>query len=253
MDLTTRINKTRFTLKKHLEKEWDTSIIQDYSDKEIENIYTNKVAKKSNLISFGHASGCNFSLTHRKIPNHKLHIIYYNFPELNTKHVKITKTCADKIQALYTKEIINREDSVIVIVLEKVSENLNKSIEEVYLNGQEELVTNGLSDLILQENEGLDESQKLSIQHFRNIHIFYINHLSIDITNHINVPYHECIRDKNKINSILEKCNTHLSQLPIILRSDPQAKVLRLAPNDICRIVRTTQTAGDVDYYRVCV
>ena len=53
MDLITRINKTRFTLKKYLEKEWDTSVIQDYSDKEIENIYTNKIAKKSNLISFG--------------------------------------------------------------------------------------------------------------------------------------------------------------------------------------------------------
>ena len=252
MDTILKINKTRSNLKKYLEKEWDTSTIQDYSDKEIENIYTNKIAKKSNLISFGHASGCNFSLTHRNIPSHKLHIIYYNFPELNTNHVKITKTCADKIQSLYTNEIINREDSVIVIVLEKVTENLNKSIEEVYLNGQEELLNNGLSDQILQENESLDDSQKLSLQHFRNIHIFYLDHLSIDITNHVNVPYHECIRNKIEINSILEKCNTHLNQLPIILRSDPQAKVMRLAPNDICRIIRTTQTAGDVDYYRVC-
>ena len=52
MDLITRINKTRFTLKKYLEKEWDTSVIQDYSDKEIENIYTNKTAKKSNRKKF---------------------------------------------------------------------------------------------------------------------------------------------------------------------------------------------------------
>ena len=253
MDLITRINKTRFTLKKYLEKEWDTSVIQDYSDKEIENIYTNKIAKKSNLISFGHASGCNFSLNHRNIPSHKLHIIYYNFPEINTSHVKITKNCATKIEALYTNEIINHEDSVIVIVMEKVSENLNKSIEEVYLNGQEKLLNDGLSEQIIQENEQLDESMKLSLQHFRNIHIFFLDHLSVDITNHVNVPYHECIRNKLEINNILEKCNTHLSQLPIILRSDPQAKVLRLAPKDICRIVRTTQTAGDVDYYRVCV
>ena len=71
---------------------------------------------------------------------------------------------------------------------------------------QEKLLNDGLSEQIIQENEQLDESMKLSLQHFRNIHIFFLSHLSVDITNHTNVPYHECIRNKLEINNILEKC-----------------------------------------------
>jgi len=253
MDLITKINKSRGTLKKYLQKEWDTSTIENYSDKEIENIYTNKILKKQNLISFGQASSCNFSLQHRKIPSHKLHIIYYNFPELNANHVKITKTCADKIDALYDNEIINIDDSVIIIILEKITENLEKSIANSFSNGQEKLINEGLSDSIIQENEVLDDSEQLSYHHFRNIHIFFLDHLSIDISNHSNVPKHECIRDKNEIQRILEKCNSTVSQLPVIFRTDPQAKIKRIAPGDICKITRTSKTGGENEYYRICV
>ena len=253
MDLITKINKSRTTLKSYLQKEWDTSTIENYSDKEIEAIYTNKTLKKQNIISFGQASSCNFSLQHRKIPSHKLHIIYYNFPELNTNHVKITKTCADKINALYENEIIKVDDSVITIILEKITENLEKSIETIFINGQEKIMNEGLSDDVIQENESLEISEQLYHHHFRNIHIFFLDHLSIDISNHIHVPKHECIRNKAEIQMILDKCNATTTQLPAIFRTDPQAKIKRIAPGDICKITRTSKTGGENDYYRICV
>jgi len=253
MDLITKINKSRGTLKKYLQQEWDTSTIENYSDKEIESIYTNKTLKKQNLISFGQASSCNFSIKHRKIPSHNLHIIYYNFPELNANHVKITKTCADKIDSLYDNDIIKIDDSVIIIVLEKITENLENSIENSFINGQEKLINDGLSEDVIQENEEFDISEQLSYHHFRNIHIFFIDHLSFDISNHVNVPKHECIRNKTEIQKILVKCNSTGTQLPVIFRTDPQAKIKRIAPGDICKIMRTSNTGGECEYYRICV
>ena len=85
-----KITKSRYNLKKYLQTEWDVSTMPDYSEKEIEKIYTLNANEHPELSSFGHATGCNFSVKHKFLPSYKLHIIYYNFPELNTKHVKIT-------------------------------------------------------------------------------------------------------------------------------------------------------------------
>ena len=77
MNIVEKVNKTRYTLKEILEDEWDVSSIADLSDNEIHKIYSIPSSKNSNLALFGPASGCNFSLNHRKIQSHKLHIIYY--------------------------------------------------------------------------------------------------------------------------------------------------------------------------------
>ena len=40
MDLIRKINKSREIFKKYLESEWDISVISDYSEQEIEKLYT---------------------------------------------------------------------------------------------------------------------------------------------------------------------------------------------------------------------
>ena len=72
-------------------------------------------------------SGCNFTLQHKKYDWHKLHVIYYNFPELGKPPIKITKDCAKKIESLY-ETIIEPEDSVIVIIPDNITENLKKQL-----------------------------------------------------------------------------------------------------------------------------
>lgn len=245
-----KINRSRYHLKKYLNEEWITDNIHDYSDIEIEKLYrTNKPS--SSDIYFGNASACNFTVYHKKIQSHRLHVIYYNFPELGSPAVKITKTCSEKLNSLYKEGDIQPEDSLIVILYNKIPENLQIAIENLYILGQEELSTLGLSETIQNENELLGEN-KYNINHFRNIHIYHLDSLSVDIINHSKVPKHIAIRDKPSIDLILEKCNCRIDQLPIILRNDAVAKRLRLAPGDICEITRVTQSAGDVVYYRVC-
>jgi len=245
-----KINKCRYNLKKYLESEWDISKIIDYSDDDIEKLYSSSKPMNSE-IQFGNASGCDFSLYHKKIPSHRLHIIHYNFPEIGKPSVKINKTCSEKLNNLYKDEIISPEDSLIIILYNPMTENLERSIEELYINGQEELTRDGLSEGILKENNLLGENRYLDV-HFRNVHMYHLDALAIDIMSHSKVPKHEIIRNQPEINNILERCNARINQLPIIIRGDAIAKRLRLAPGDICKITRKTKSAGEIEYYRVC-
>jgi DNA-directed RNA polymerase subunit H (RpoH/RPB5) len=244
-----KINKSRSLFKKFLEPEWDVSVISDYSDEEIEKLYNLKSSK--NPLSFGKAGNLNITLEHSKIKSHKLHIIYFNFPEINSQPLKVTKQCADKINKLYLEEHIEPEDSLIIVITEKISENLEKAIEDLYKLGQENLKINGLSDNIIDENEKLNE-EKYRIDYFRNSHIFCINNISFDISLNITVPKHTCIRNKENIKKILKKVNATENQMPIISRTDPMAKLIRLCPGDMCEITRKSERCGEYKYYRIC-
>jgi len=217
--------------------------------KKLKKIYTSK--KINTDISFGKASALNITLNHKTVKSHRLHVIYYNFPELNASPLKINKTCGDKMLKLYVDGIINPEDSIILIIADVISENIEKTIEDVYKRGQEELLVEKLSDNIIEENEKLNDS-KLRNEHFRNIHIFNINAITFDPLKHVLVPKHECIRKESEIEAILKITNTNRSQLPVILRKDPVAKLFRLAPGDICKITRTSEKCGEYIYYRIC-
>ena len=70
--------------------------------------------------------------------------------------------------------------------------------------------------------------------------------------NHVSVPKHVCIRNNNVKNEIFEKTNTTSEKLPIILRTDPVAKLLRMAPGDICEITRKSERCGVYKFYRIC-
>ena len=250
MDFVDKINKSRLLLKKFLEADWDISQISDYSVEEIERLYNLKVSNKSPL-SFGKASNLNLTLEHKIIKDHKLHIIYYNFPEINSAPLKITKQCADKMNKLYMEEIINPEDSIILIITEAISENLEKAIENLYKFGQEQLKLNNLSDNILSENEKRGKD-KYRLDYFRNIHIFNINNLTFDISQNATVPHHKLIRNQGEIEKILKKNNATKEQLPVILRTDPMAKMIRICPGDICEITRKSERCGEYKYYRIC-
>ena len=184
------------------------------------------------------------------LPSHRLHIIYYNFPEIGRPSVKINKQCAEKINKLYTEEIISPEDSIILILLNPVPETLEKSIYNLYNSNQEEFIKNGLSETIY--NENLDLEDKYNNYHFKNIHVFHLDTLSIDILKHSKVPKHEVFRFQKDIEKICEKCNCRKDQLPVIGINDAVAKRLRIAPGDICKITRISNTSGENEYYRIC-
>jgi DNA-directed RNA polymerase subunit H (RpoH/RPB5) len=250
-DIIGRILKSREYLKQILADEWDTSVIQDYSKNELEKIYNLNIPKSSNISSFGHASGCNITLNHKYIPSHKLHVIYYNFPEIGRNIPKITKQCGDKLVSLYTDEIIENEDSILFITIDRLTDNIEKTISSINIQFQESLQKTGLPDKIMKENNSKKIPFQYSLSHFKKIHIFHIYSLTIDLQNHIYVPKHICIRDKKVINKLLKETNTTLKQLPVIKQSDIQAKLLRLSPGDVCKIIRKTNI-GELITYRIC-
>ena len=250
MHLLEKVHNTRIQLKKLLENEWNTDIIHDVSLKELEIMYSTQ--NENAYIN----SGCNFTLTNLKIPSHKLHVIYYNFPELHRSGTKINKTCCDKLTSYYEKEgfdddyLFEKEDSLLIIINEKVSESLAKNIEEMYLKGQDELMKYGISDDIQKEMK--TNKFEMDKPYFRNIHIFHIDVLTIDLLSHRLVPKHEVIRNKEEIKQIFEDTKTNEYLLPVILRTDPIAKLKRLCPGNICKIIRSSESCGENVYYRIC-
>ena len=82
MNIIDKVTNSRGTLKEILSGEWNTNTIPELSNIEIEKIYNIPSSKNKSIAQFGIASGCNFSLEHRFIKPYKLHIIYYNFPEI---------------------------------------------------------------------------------------------------------------------------------------------------------------------------
>jgi len=251
MHLLEKVHKSRLSLKELLSNEWNIDTVHDVSLKELEIMYNTH--NDNAYID----SGCNFTLTNLNIPSHKLHVIYYNFPELHRTGTKINKTCCDKLTSLYQKDgfenedsIFEPEDSLFVIINEPVSASIEKSVETMYIKGQNELYNYELNPAIIKEMK--DSQFIMDKSYFRNVHIFHIDSLVINLLNHKLVPKHEIIRNKEIIESIFESTNSNSQLLPVILRTDPIAKLIRLCPEDICKITRMSDKCGSNTYYRIC-
>lgn len=242
MDIINKINKTRYTLKEILEDDWDTSTIANLSNEEIEVMYQNVVDDDFN--------GCNFSITNKHLPSVKLHVIYHNLPAVGEIQKKNIKNSFNKIYEKFYKDYFNMEDSVFIIINEKISETLEKNINNLNVNIQNEISEIGISKDI--KDEMNDKNYHLDQKHLGMCHLFYMNDLTINKLKHRLVPQHKAIRNKQEIDEILEKCNCQLNQLPVILKNDAIAKLIRLAVDDICEIKRQSIKSGEYSFYRVC-
>ena len=73
-------------------------------------------SKNSPLNTMGIAAPCSFEVSHKQIPSYKLHVLYYNFPELGKSSSKVTKSVIDRINNLYIDEVFQPDDSLIIII-----------------------------------------------------------------------------------------------------------------------------------------
>ena len=248
MSVSQKVNRSRYSLKDILKTEWNTDVLADLSDQEIDKLYS---LPSANFSPFPCVAGaCNFTLDHKFIPSYKLHVIYYNFPENGRLSSKVTKSACDKLEEYYNEENINTEDSLFVIINDKISESLEKSFEALNIKLQSHLENEGISDKIQDEMEQNDFL--LEKKHFKNIHLFNIDNFTNNILKHRLVPKHEPIRNRKEIDSIIQKCNCKLDQLPIILKNDNISKILRITSGDICSIERNSRKSGSYLFYRIC-
>ena len=80
-----------------------------------------------------------------------------------------------------------------------------------------------------------------------------IKRLQFNILNHVLVPPHSILID-SEVNEIMKRYNiTDKSQFPDISRFDPVARVIGLRPGQVCKIIRSSKTAIEAPYYRICV
>ena len=247
MIITEKVNRSRYTLKEILSDEWITDTITDLSSSEVEKIYNTPSAS---LLGLGVASACNVTLSHKHVPSHKLHIIYFQFPEIGKTSSKVTKSVCDKIQNLYKNEDIHLEDSIFIIINEPVSESLETNFQELNSSLQNEYDTIPMSDDILSEMNS--SNFMLEKKHFRNVRVFDINLFTNNMLNHSLVPRHTVIRSREQIDKILTNYNCNADQLPIILRNDSIAKILRMVGGDVCSIERQSRKSGAYEFHRVC-
>lgn len=157
-------------------------------------------------------------ITHNK-NNKKVYIKYY----FTSKQIK-PQNLDDIIEDLFVIEnILTKEDTLIVIIDDEPNDTIVSKLKYLY------------------DHDGI----------FVVIH--NIKRLQFNILEHALVP--NCvILEEAEIKELKEKFNiNNLKQLPEISRFDPQALAICLRPGQICRFDRSSATALNYKYYRVCI
>ena len=102
--------------------------------------------------------------------------------------------------------------------------------------------------------------EKINNQNIKNIkelnahvEVFMLKELQYNISRHVLVPKHEIVRDEQFIENMLATYRLKKNQLPIIQKTDPMARYLRVAPGDLVKITRSSPSAGEAVVYRYCV
>ena len=251
MKKTEKINKSRYTLKEILSDEWDTSVIADFTDSEIEKIYSNP--DNPFISQYGFGFNCNIILHHKEISNYRLLVLYYNFKDNDKPSQKMNDKIRDKVKNMYEENYLNKSDSILVIVDEKISESIEKYISILNIELQTELLQTGLTKEITDEIDKTDiEQEDVHLRHYKNVYALNIDSLTNNLLKHSIIPNHKVIRDKKTIDEMLAKYNCNINQLPIILKTDVMSKLLRMTTGDLCEITRHSEKVGDYPFIRVC-
>lgn len=84
--------------------------------------------------------------------------------------------------------------------------------------------------------------------------VFELRELQYNVSRHVLVPKHELITDEKQIEEVV-KSHTLKSraQLPIILKTDPQARYLNARPGNLVKVTRYCPSAGEHVVYRCCM
>jgi DNA-directed RNA polymerase I, II, and III subunit RPABC1 len=172
---------------------------------------------------------------------------------LTDRGIDIGNVTKQHVQDILETEYLN---PVIEVVINKIkviyyTPQKLKGVE-IRKNFEDE-VPYDLYILVLQENITQNNLKMINGLNI-NVEIHLITKLQFNITKHELVPKHELIRDKAKIDEILETYKLkNKYQLPIILKSDPVARYYGMKNGDVVQITRTSPTAGVYVMYRCCL
>ena len=121
------------------------------------------------------------------------------------------------------EEILKKDDTLFIIIKDEINETLTNELKHIW------------------ESDGIF------------IVIENIKRLQFNILDHELVPEHSIVPESEVVN-IMKKYNiTDKIQFPDISRFDPVARAIGLRPGQLCHIVRSSKTAIEADYYRICI
>uniref|UniRef100_A0A6C0HHC3 RNA polymerase subunit H/Rpb5 C-terminal domain-containing protein n=1 Tax=viral metagenome TaxID=1070528 RepID=A0A6C0HHC3_9ZZZZ len=134
-------------------------------------------------------------------------------------------------------------------------QNLDEIIEDLFVI--DNVLTKADTLVIIMEeepNETLLTKLKYLYDHdgvFVVVH--NIQRLQFNILNHKLVPTTTVLSDEEVVSLKVKYNLKELTQLPEISRFDPVALAIALRPGQVCKILRSSATALEYEYYRICV
>ena len=151
-------------------------------------------------------------------PKKKIYIRYYLASRPAPKNIQ------EMIDDLFIlTETLKKSDTLFIIIKDDPNETLINELKHIW------------------ESEGIF------------IVIESIKRLQFNILDHVLVPPHRVLME-SEVKQVMTKYNiTNKIQFPDISRFDPVAKVIGLRPGQVCNIIRSSKTAIETNYYRVCV
>lgn len=152
---------------------------------------------------------------------------------------------------VYVKYMLNNNNKQIR------KENLDELVEDLFVI--ENVLTNKEKDTIIviaedEPNDTIITKMKYLYDHDGVFVIIHnIKRLQFNVLNHKLVPEISVLSGAELEDLKIQKNFDSLSCLPEISRFDPQALAVGLRPKQVCKLTRTSVTAVDATYYRVCV
>jgi DNA-directed RNA polymerase subunit H (RpoH/RPB5) len=151
-------------------------------------------------------------------PNKKIYIRYYLTVRPAIKNIQ------EMIDDLFIlTETLKKTDTLFIIIKDEPNETLINELKHIW------------------ETDGIF------------IVIESIKRLQFNILEHVLVPSHRVMLNY-EVENIMKKYNiSDKTQFPDISRFDPVAKAIGLRPGQVCHITRTSKTAIESNYYRICI
>jgi len=150
--------------------------------------------------------------------------VKYHFTEKQSSRQIRPPILAEIVDELYYVEnVLDKSDTLIIIIDDEPNDSIKEKIRYLY------------------DHDGV----------FVILH--NVKRLQFNLLEHSLVPEVSVLTDTER-GALFSKYNIqHNTQLPEIDRFDPMALALCLRPGQVCKILRTSQTALENYYYRICV
>lgn len=153
-----------------------------------------------------------------KIPKKKVYVKYHLAKSLRPNNIN------EYLDELFNVDnTLSVDDDLILIIKDEPNDTIIKTLKQLYWSTKQFVI------------------------------VWFIDHLQFNILEHSKVPRH-IVLTTNEQDSFIKRYNiTDDSEIPTISRFDPVAMAIGLRPNQICKIIRSSRTSINANFYRICV